>query len=237
MNKSIFAKIFTMKKALIILLVLFIGFQGYSQTVNESTRRNVSAIFTIINDFYVDVPDSIDAKWFNPGVNFSTSYDYRLGTSNFSFALGIGLGSHNFYSDAFVVEDSNNVSGLVPVSSLYPGTEYKRNKINYTYVDIPFEFRLRTKKEIRAALGFKFGFLIDSHTKYRGDDYIYASGKELHVKFKDIPNFEKFRYGVTARVGWKFINFTGFYSLTGLFTKNKGPELYPISVGISLMPF
>jgi hypothetical protein len=57
------------------------------------------------------------------------------------------------------------------------------------------------------------------------------------VKFKDVPNIEKLRYGVTARVGWKFINLMGFYSLTDLFTKDKGPEIYPISIGISLMPF
>jgi hypothetical protein len=81
------------------------------------------------------------------------------------------------------------------------------------------------------------GFLIDSHTKYIGDDYIFDGTDRIHVKFKDVRNIEKFRYGVTARFGWKFINLTGFYSLTGLFKKGKGPDLYPISVGISFMPF
>ncbi len=226
-----------MKRALIIILISFVGFQGFSQTINESTRRKASAVFTIINDFYVGVPDSVDYKFFNLGINFTGMYDYRLGMSNFSFAIGGGIGSHNFYSDAFVVKDSNNVSGLVPINSLYPGTNYKKNKISYTYLDIPFEFRLRTKSDIRASVGFKIGFLIDSHTKYKGDDYLFGTTDRLFVKFKDVPNVETFRYGITGRFGWKFINLTGFYSLTGLFTKNQGPDMYPVSVGISLMPF
>lgn len=226
-----------MKKYIILLLIIFIGFQGFSQNVDESTRRKASAIFTVINDFYVNVPDSVDNKFFNLGVDFQGLYDYRIGKSNFSFAFGFGIGSHNFYSDAFVLEDSSNVSGLHPISSLYPGTSYKKNKISYTYFDIPLEFRLRTKSDIRASVGFKFGFLIDSHTKFKGDDYLYGTNDQLFVKFKDVPNIESFRYGITGRFGWKFINLTGFYSLTNLFTKNKGPETYPISVGISLMPF
>ena len=226
-----------MKKFFLLFFVLLIGYQGFSQRVDESTRRKASAIFTVINDFYVDMPDSVDANFLNLGVNFSGLYDYRIGKSNFSFAFGIGIGSHNLKSDALVVEDTNNVSHFRPINSLYPGTNYKRNKISYTYFDVPLEFRLRTKKDLRASLGFKFGFLIDSHTKYRGDDYLFNSGDNLHFKVKDVPNIEKFRYGVTARFGWKFINLTGFYSLTNLFTKNKGPETYPISVGISLMPF
>ncbi len=226
-----------MKRILLVLIILILGYQGFSQHVDESTRRKASAIFTVINDFYVNMPDSVDANFFNLGVNFSGLYDYRFGKSNFSFAFGIGVGSHNLKSDALVVEDTNNFSNFHPISSQYPGTNYKKNKISYTYFDIPVEFRLRTKSDVRASLGFKLGFLIDSHTKYRGDDYLFGSGNQLHFKVKDVPNIEKFRYGITGRFGWKFINLTGFYSLTNLFTKDKGPETYPISVGISLMPF
>ncbi|MCK9271006.1 MAG: porin family protein [Bacteroidales bacterium] len=226
-----------MKRVLIIVLIVCAGFQSFGQPVSESTRKKVSAVFDVFNDFYLDVPDSIDNKFFNLGVNFDMLYDFQIAESNFSFAIGAGIGSHNFYSNAFVVEDSLNVSALYPIKSLHPGTSYKKNKISYTYFDVPLEFRLRTKKNFRAAVGFKVGFLIDNHSKYRGDDYIFGTTDKIHVKFKDVPNIEKLRYGVTARVGWKFINLMGFYSLTDLFTKDKGSETYPISIGISLMPF
>ena len=226
-----------MKRVLIIVLIVCAGFQSFGQPVDVSTRKKVSAVFDLFNDFYVDVPDSIDNKFFNLGVNLDLLYDFQIAESNFSFAIGVGLGSHNFYSNAFVVEDSMNVSAFYPIKSLHPRTSYKRNKVSYTYFDVPLEFRLRTTKGFRAAVGFKVGFLIDNHSKYRGDDYAFGTNDKIHMKLKDVPNIEKLRYGITARVGWKYVNLMGFYSLTDLFTKDKGPETYPISVGISLMPF
>lgn len=226
-----------MKKAVLaVALILFI-FQGFSQGVTESTRKKFSTVIDVFNDFYVDVPDSIDNRFLNPGFSFQGLYDYRFGKSDYSFAFGVGLGSHNFYSDGMVVTDSLGVSELHPISSLHPETNYDKNKITYTYLDIPLEFRLRTKNHFRAALGFKVGFLINSHTKYKGDDYLTGSNEQLHVKFKNVDNIEDLRYGVSARFGWRFINLTGFYSLTNVFKKDQGPEMYPFSIGISLMPF
>ncbi len=227
-----------MKKVLLLAITVFFSVQMFSQTINESTRKKFSTVFDLYTDIWMNVPDSIDVRTINQGVNFLGLYDYRFGKSNFSIAFGAGFGSHNFYSNGFVVKDSTGDSQLRPMSSLYPGKSYDRNKISYTYLDIPIEFRLRTKKDIRAALGFKFGFLIDSHTKYKGDNYLDPQSTDyLFVKFKDVPNIEKFRYGITARLGWKFINLTGFYSLTGMFKKDQGPDMYPVSIGISLMPF
>jgi hypothetical protein len=226
-----------MKNAVLtVVLILFI-FQGFSQGVNESTRKKFSTVIDVFNDFYVDVPDSVDNRFLNPGFSFQGLYDYRFGKSNFSFAFGAGLGSHNFYSDAMIETDSLGVTQLHPISSLYPDINYDKNKITYTYLDVPLEFRLRTKNNIRAALGFKVGFLISSHTKYKGDDFLFGTNDALHVKFKNVNNIEDLRYGVTARFGWRFINLTGFYSLTNVFKKDQGPEMYPFSVGISLMPF
>ena len=226
-----------MKKIILLLFIVLLALQGFSQTIDESTRKKFSIVLDIFTDIWVDVPSNVDVRFINQGVNVSGLYDYRLGKSDYSFAFGIGLGSHNFYSDAFSVVDSVGNSDLIKISEIYDGNSYKRNKISFSYFDIPIEFRMRTKKDFRASLGFKFGFLVDSHTKYIGDDYIFNGTDQIHVKFKDVRNIEKFRYGVTARIGWKFINLTGFYSLTGLFKKTKGPDLYPISVGISLMPF
>jgi hypothetical protein len=231
-----------MKKLTVIFVISLLALQGFSQEVSESTRKKFSTVLDVFTDIYVNLPNGIETRTINQGMNFSGLYDYRFGKSNFSFAIGVGLGAHNFYSNAFAVTDSNGVSELKRIKTLYPGTDYKKNKISYTYFDIPFEFRLRTKNEFRAAVGFKVGWLIDSHTKYKGENYLEETNDELGVdfqtlKFREVKNIEALRYGVTARVGWKFINLTGFYSLTDIFKKDKGPEVYPISVGISLMPF
>jgi hypothetical protein len=226
-----------MKKITIIFVLAIATLNSFSQEITESTRKNFSTVIDVFTDIYSNEPKGIETRTINQGMNVSGLYDYRLGKSNLSVAIGVGLGAHNFYSNAFPVADSNGVTELVRIKTLYPGTEYKKNKISYTYFDIPIEFRLRTKDEFRAAVGFKMGWLIDSHTKYKGDDYLFETTDELGVKFRDVRNVETFRYGFTARAGWKFINLMGFFSLTDIFKKGKGPDVYPISVGISLMPF
>lgn len=226
-----------MKKITIIFVLAIATLSSFSQEITESTRKNFSTVIDVFTDIYSNEPKGIETRTINQGMNVSGLYDYRLGKSNLSVAIGVGLGAHNFYSNAFPVADSNGVTELVRIKTLYPGTEYKKNKISYTYFDIPIEFRLRTKDEFRAAVGFKMGWLIDSHTKYKGDDYLFETTDELGVKFRDVRNVETFRYGFTARAGWKFINLMGFFSLTDIFKKGKGPDVYPISVGISLMPF
>jgi len=226
-----------MKKITIIFILTISMLCSYSQEITESTRKNFSTVIDVFTDIYSNEPKGIETRTINQGMNFSGLYDYRFGKSNISAAIGIGLGAHNFYSNALPVVDSNGNTQLVRIKTLYPGTEYKKNKISYTYFDVPIELRLRTKDEFRAAIGFKLGWLIDSHTKYKGDDYIFETTDELGVKFRDVKNIETFRYGFTARAGWKFINVMGFFSLTDIFKKDKGPDVYPISVGISLMPF
>jgi hypothetical protein len=57
-------------------------------------------------------------------------------------------------------------------------------------------------------------------------------------KAKQVNNVEKFRFGPTLRVGYSWFSLYAYYSVTKVFQGNKGPEdLYPISVGITLLPF
>lgn len=227
-----------MNKVILILMLIIAGFENYAQNLSETTRKKFSTIIDVYNDFYLNIPDSVSNRFFNPGAGISGLYDFRFGKSNFSFAIGGGIASHNFHSNSFTVVDENDVTSLKRIKSLYPSvSNYDRNKISFTYFDIPMEFRLRTKENIRAAIGFKFGFLLESHSKYRGDDYLYNTTNQLFVKFKDVENIQNLRYGLTARFGWKFINLTGFYSFSNIFEEDKGPDIYPFSVGISLMPF
>lgn len=227
---------FNMKKILGLVLISFLISPGYSQKIDESTFKKYTVVLDVFNDFWVKVPDSIDNRFFNQGVGFSGYFNSQIAKTDFSLAIGVGLASHNFYSDG-IFDTITNDNGLRPFDAVYPRKSLDKNKISLTYLDIPVELRYRAKNAIRASVGFKVGFLADSHTKYRGYDYLYGTSEELKVKHHEVRNVEKVRYGVTARFGWKFINLTGFYSMTGLFKKGHGDEMYPISVGISLMPF
>ncbi|MBM3437128.1 MAG: PorT family protein, partial [Bacteroidetes bacterium] len=105
------------------------------------------------------------------------------------------------------------------------------------YLDIPLEIRYKSKNDFRLAVGFKFGFLLRAHTKYKGDDYLADNPDDVVYKKSKLSFLEKNRYGFTARIGYKWLNLWGYYQLSTLFQKDYGPEMYPVSVGITIIPF
>jgi hypothetical protein len=46
-----------------------------------------------------------------------------------------------------------------------------------------------------------------------------------------------FRYALTVRAGYKFVNFYASYGMMPLFTRNAGPEVHPVNIGLILIPF
>jgi len=85
--------------------------------------------------------------------------------------------------------------------------------------------------------------MIASSWKYIGDgpitttDFTLNDTEKHRVKFWGIKNLESFTYGPTLRIGYKWFNVYGYYMISQIFTKNQGPDMYPISVGFVLMPF
>jgi hypothetical protein len=226
-----------MKRIIIFLSLLSLSFNGFSQIIDEAGKRKITTGFDLFTDIWMDKPAGMKTSAINRGFNMFFLYNIPFGETNLTFSPGIGLGIHNVYSNFLLVTDTTGISDFVPFKTLYPDLDYKKNKLTVTYFDIPFEFIYKTRCNLRFSAGFKVGFLLQSHTKYRGDDYLNGNTDELKVKFFRLKNIDDYRYGVTARIGWKWINAYGYYSLSKLFTKNWGPEMYPVSVGISIIPF
>ena len=198
-------------------------------------------------DSWLGTPSTINPKWFaSRGVDIAVFYDYVIAKSNFSIAAGVGFNSHNIHMEGFPIEYPIESGGTYTKldGSFFDGKEVNVNKLSTNFIDIPIEVRFRSKpfkngKRIAASVGFKLGWLVQSHTKSKTDQDLYFNGINFRDKIKtyDIPNLTKFRYGMSARVGYAkfYVNF--FYSLTPLFIEGKGTEAIPISVGIGFSPF
>lgn len=218
-----------MKKLFILVLPLFMFISINAQTV--SLVRSFTTGVDIINDIVMDSPDGIDFRTINPGLNIYGMYNYPIPNSNVSLAIGLGLGMHNLHSNG-ILTDSAGVSSLVPFPS---ALDYKINKLQLTYLDVPAEIRFKSTGGFRIAVGIKAGYLISAHTKFKGDNI--EGGREIKIKEGKLPNLEKWRFGPTFQIGYKWVNLTGFYSLSTVFEEVKGPAIYPVSIGISLRPF
>lgn len=209
-------------------------------------------------DHWLNTPSTIKPKWFaSRGVDVAILYDYVIAKSNFSVAGGVGFNSHNIHLDAFPVEYSvqrsnSGPSGGTSLASSYThldsrffnGQKITVNKISTNFIDIPVEARFRSNKHkngkrIAASVGFRIGWLVQSHTKTKVDEDYYYQGVNFGRKIKtyDIPNLTKFRYGVSARVGYANFYLNFFYSLTPLFQKGAGTKATPISIGVGVSPF
>lgn len=216
-------------------------------------------VIDIFSDIWMDVPSdtAITPKTINRGSNIYLFRDMPMGKSNFSFAVGLGISAHNLYSDAVPVKETtitydslgvpevnytgNTVFEKIPEEINSTTIEVKNNKLTVVYLDLPLELRFRANNEeskFKFAIGFKGGYMLSNHTKYHGNDYTNTdNGDDLKLKEYKILNIETYRFGPTFRIGWGWFNFSAYYSLSPLFKKNKGPEMYPISAGITLTPF
>jgi len=220
-------------KKLLILLFSLVVINTFGQVVTDETKRKFTFGMDIFSDLWQSVPDSLDPGTLNPGVNVFGTYNYIFGKSNVSFSPGLGLGVHNLFNHAFLFSNSDTTYFTPIPDSL----DYKKTKLIVSYLDIPLEIRYKSKNDFRLAVGFKFGFLLRAHTKYKGDDYLADNPDDVVYKKSKLSFLEKNRYGFTARIGYKWLNLWGYYQLSTLFQKDYGPEMYPVSVGITIIPF
>lgn len=193
-------------------------------------------IFEFTHDRWLNKPDEVDIKWYSRGFATYLMYDIALGKSpNLSVAPGFGIATYNVFNNSLISKDTD---GKTIFTQIPDSIDYKKNKLVTSYLDVPLEIRMRTKpnsknnKSFRLAVGARVGLLINGHTKYKGKD---LTGGNSDVKFKNllVPNINKFRYGLSGRIGYGNINVFGYYSLSPLFEKDKGPEINQFSVGIS----
>lgn len=217
-------KIFIFIAALLLVTTL----QAQETSVTDKFTSGVD----IFNDFVMDAPDGIDFRTINQGVNVYGMYTYPIPKSKISLAIGLGLGMHNLYSNG-ALGDSAGISSFTKIPE---SVDYSINKLQLTYLDIPAEIRFKTESGFRVALGIKAGYLISAHTKYKGD-HPEDADRTYKIKESKLINLKKWRYGPTFQIGYKFVSFTAFYSLSTVFEEATGPSLYPISFGISLRPF
>lgn len=194
--------------------------------------------------------------WGSRTVNLYYQYPIRFGKSKFSFNPGIGLSMERwkFKNGAMLIDtvELNSFPNGAPSANqveqynlLSPVRVYGQlaNKSMFVtnYLEIPIEFRFDSKPEdiarsFNVAIGGRVGVLIDSFTKVKYKE----NGEQVKVKDKYDHGLNMLRYGVYTRIGIGGFNWFGFYNLSQMFEKNKGPQgaaINTLTVGISINGF
>ncbi|MEI6059380.1 MAG: outer membrane beta-barrel protein [Bacteroidota bacterium] len=240
------------RNVFLIIIVLAMASTSFAQKPTaESISKRLSLGFGVFNDFWMKVPDSINTRAINQGVDVFVRYMFPMDKKgHLDFFIGGGIGAHNFYSEALLGVGKYNVYNTLPAgvganeSYFYnvPSTSngksitVKKSKLSITYIDIPFGFQYKASNKVHGTLGFKVGWSLNAHTKYKGSD-LEGSGYQVKEKSNTLRNIENFHYGPYAVIGYKWFGVSAFYQLSSVFQKDLGPQIYPISVGLVFTPF
>lgn len=161
-------------------------------------------------------------------LNFA-EWAFQNAHNNFALVTGLGLSFSDYtFDQAITIEKQFGDGTIVPVS-LDP-VELQKSKLHATYLTAPLMLEIKTPLRMGSLRLYLAGGVIGSinigsHTKYK-----YKKDKE---KFKSNYHLNTFKYDVTGRIGFGDFCVFANYSLSTLFQKEKGPELYPLMIGFS----
>lgn len=147
---------------------------------------------------------------------------------------GVSLVYNSYSFDKNVALFSNSDSTFAVLDTV---AQYSKNKLRATYLQVPLLLEFNTSNDpertFHVAAGIIGGWKIGSQYKQKFE----SEGKEYKVKVSDDFNLSPLTLDATARIGYRNLTLFATYGLTSLFKDDKGPEVYPVTVGLSLVPF
>lgn len=231
-----------MKKVLFTLIALVISASSFAQLIANKTDKKVTFSLDLFNDFQLAPSDNWDPRGINQGVSLALTYNFPLGESTrHTVSIGLGMSSHNYFSYTRILNPYTN--GDLQYKNYRDNDNFKRYKVNPTYVEVPLELRFRIKDAVKIGAGFKVGIMTGTKTRYVGPDdedgvLTDESGATVDQKYLYISNIERMAYSATLRVGWRWINAFVAYQLNPVFSVgHDAPVFHPLSVGLTFAPF
>ncbi len=175
---------------------------------------------------------------------------------NIGMVTGVGLqwNNYRFSKQTYLSSDSSQLMGYY-----MDGISVRKTKLTAMYITIPVMFEFQTKQPRRIhrfhfAIGGQVSARISTHTKIYYNEAnkpynlvdpvtgsIVGTGLSPNSNNRNIvKNFNSFylnpfKFDAMVRFGYGIINIYATYSLNTMFAKNKGPELYPFTAGITLV--
>ena len=170
---------------------------------------------------------------FGNGHNLSLMGDYVFSKSHYSLGYGLGIGSHNTFSNIYVRSAANGdqVISLVDLDT----TTLKKNKINFNYIDIPLEVRYRSGlnkkgRYWRVHLGVRVGIRYSFYSEIEDANH--------HYKDLNTSQINSLRTVGYLRVGHGFLNAVFQYNFSPLWEINNDVEnlnsARMLSMGLSI---
>lgn len=148
-----------------------------------------------------------------------------------SIASGLGVKWENYrFSKAVTIKEIDDIAMSMPIESVLHNFSYmKKSKLADSYLEVPLLLKLHLNR-FSVSAGVTGGLNIGSHTKV-----VFIDKNSRKQTYNDYNiHLPTFRYGYTARAGFRYVSIFANYYPCPLFAKDMGPQVYPFTIGVSL---
>jgi hypothetical protein len=161
--------------------------------------------------------------------------DFRFAGGRMQVVTGMGF-SFNYYN--LKNKTTLNADSVYTSSYAYnTAADYRKNRLRESWITVPLLLELNTSRRdsrnFHIAAGVIGGLKLGSSTK----QIFTMSNHTFETIRHDDYNLFPFKLDATVRVGYGKMTLFATYSLTPLFEYGKGPEVYPFTVGVRIVPF
>lgn len=223
-----------MKRFFILVAAVLLSTSAFAQLIANKTDKKVTVNLDVFNDFQLNTNENWDVRLFSQGFSCAATYNFPLGESKkHTVSLGVGYAGHNYFSYSRILNPYTK--DTLQFEQYRDDENFKRNKLNCNYIEVPMELRFRIKDAWKIGVGFKFGVLVNAKTKFV---CINEDGIKVHEKYAYIQNVERYAYAATLRVGYRSVNLFAALQLNPVFeVGHDAPGMKPLSVGLTFAPF
>ena len=200
----------------------------------EKLRKYDRLMIDIVYNDWPGDRDYFQSPWYSIGFNTSLMFDKVLTKSNtVSFGWGVAFSHTNNYSSGRF--NRNTQDGFTFIDDFPAGEEPLRSKFSANYIEVPLEFRFKTKgyKHFKFMIGGKIGYQLNAFDKIVNK----VNGVTYSTKNFNFPDRNPLRYGATVRIGIRNWSLFGAYYFSELFTDSQSVQLTPYSVGLTISLF
>jgi hypothetical protein len=185
-------------------------------------------------------PDSVNTSGLPRSFNLYLMLDFPFKTNpHWSVAIGPGIATDNIYFSKTNVGIINNTPTL-RFQNVSDTSHFKKYKLSTAYLEAPVELRYRfnpdeDRKSVKIAIGVKVGTLLNAHVK--GKNLQDKNGNSLNnytMKENSKRFFNQNRLSLMGRVGIGHYSLFASYAVTPLFKEGLGPQVRPLTIGLTL---
>lgn len=197
----------------------------------------VNGLMTYDNKLDIEKTAQFMELDYTKSINLTTNFDWYIPIARNNFGLVTGFG---FQFNQYALKRNNLLQFNADSTWAYEdsSTTFTRNNLKSAYLRAPLLLQFNTNgmnagKSFHVALGVVGGFRLGSRVRLKYKEEGVVTKENIRGRF----NLNPFQADATLRIGYG--NFTVFanYGLLSFFEPGSGPQLYPFSAGLSIVPW